>query len=255
MTPIESSVAKLPPVIYWPGLPLAVLILSAYLWSWWALLSVDMSRLSPPVIFGAIALRTFLHTGLFITAHDAIHGSLCPRWPKLNDVIGAIAMLLYALFWYDFMREKHLQHHRDPATGRDPDYPQHGSQNAILWYCEFIWSYLQGAQRWLVLGGMAILFHTLRIAGQIPIENLLLFWVIPNLLSSAQLFYFGIYLPHREPIGGHVLPHRSTTINLPPILSLFACYHFGYHWQHHEYPHTPWHQLHRCWLATRLQQP
>ena len=34
-----------------------------------------------------VLLRTFLHTGLFVVAHDAIHSSLCPSRPNLNAAI------------------------------------------------------------------------------------------------------------------------------------------------------------------------
>lgn len=207
------------------------------------LLPLDLAQLSIGSVVGAIAFRTFVHTGLFIVAHDAIHGTLCPRWPRLNHTVGAIAMFLYALFLYPVMRQQHLQHHQTPATPADPDYAPRWQDNPILWYGAFVWRYLQGPHRWVVLGGMTVLFHSLRVFGHLTVANLLLFWVLPNLLSSAQLFLFGIYLPHRQPPGGYPAPHRSTTLALPPLLSLLACYHFGYHWEHHEYPHVPWHQL------------
>ncbi|MEM8637707.1 MAG: fatty acid desaturase [Cyanobacteria bacterium P01_G01_bin.54] len=238
-------------VCYWPGLPLALLIISLYLWSWLALLPVELSQLSGGLIVGAITLRMFLHTGLFIVAHDAIHGTLCPRWPRLNDGVGAIAMFLYALFLYPVMRQQHLQHHQTPATPDDPDYAPRWHNNPCLWYGAFVWRYLQGSHRWVVLGGMTGLFHSLRLFGHLSWINLLLFWVIPNLLSSVQLFLVGIYLPHRQPLEGYPAPHRSTTLPLPPFWSLLACYHFGYHWEHHEYPHVPWHQLPRY----RLRAP
>ncbi|NEO84243.1 MAG: beta-carotene ketolase [Spirulina sp. SIO3F2] len=237
----QSTAVSPPP--YWLGLPLAIVIIALYLWSWLGLLQADIQQMSGLMIVGAIALRTFLHTGLFITAHDAIHGTICPRWPWLNHAIGAIAMFLYALFLYPIMRRQHLQHHQTPATPEDPDYSPRWQDNAFLWYGAFIWRYLQGIHGWVVLGGMTLLLHSLHFVGHVAYPNLVIFWVIPNFLSSWQLFYFGIYLPHRQPPTPYPAPHRSTTLNWTTIWSLLACYHFGYHWEHHEYPQVPWHQL------------
>ena len=43
-------------------------------------------------VAGMVLLRTFLHTGLFVVAHDAIHGSLCPNHPALNVGIGHLML-------------------------------------------------------------------------------------------------------------------------------------------------------------------
>lgn len=37
-----------------------------------------------------------LHTGVFITAHEAMHGSVAPSNPALNDFFGRLACTLYA---------------------------------------------------------------------------------------------------------------------------------------------------------------
>ena len=57
--------------------------------------------------------------------------------------------------------------------------------------------------------------------------------------GALQLFVVGTVLPHRraEACGNR---HRAESLALPPWLSLLACYHFGYHWEHHEYPQVPW---------------
>jgi len=69
--------------------------------------------------------------------------------------------------------------------------------------------------------------------------RVLVAWILPLLLSALQLFVVGTVLPHRraEACGNR---HRAESLALPPWLSLLACYHFGYHWEHHEYPHVPW---------------
>lgn len=50
--------------------------------------------------------------GLFITAHDAMHGVVCRSNPCLNKAIGRIAVACYAWFDYATLHEKHWQHHR-----------------------------------------------------------------------------------------------------------------------------------------------
>jgi beta-carotene/zeaxanthin 4-ketolase len=91
--------------------------------------------------------------------------------------------------------------------------------------------------------GMAILFNLLRYVAGVPLGNLILFWASPALLSTGQLFFFGTYLPHREPQGGYTNPDHAQSNDYPFWLSLLTCYHFGYHWEHHRYPNIAWWQL------------
>ena len=64
----------------------------------WGISLVQALRLSldcRPIwlIVSAVLGRTFLHTGLFIVAHDAMHQSLKPQHLRLNIPIGRIARL------------------------------------------------------------------------------------------------------------------------------------------------------------------
>jgi beta-carotene ketolase (CrtW type) len=79
------------------------------------------------------------------------------------------------------------------------------------------------------------------LACQIPLSNIFLFWVIPILISSMQLFTFGIFLPHRQPKESD--RHQAKSSNYSTFWSFIACYHFDYHWEHHEYPYLPWYSL------------
>jgi beta-carotene ketolase (CrtW type) len=79
----------------------------------------------------------------------------------------------------------------------------------------------------------------------IPTENLLLFWVLPAFLGTFQLFYFGTYLPHRYPHTEQMAPHNSRTQRSGHLLAMLSCYFFGYHYEHHEYPRTPWWRLYQ----------
>ena len=182
---------------------------------------------------------TFLYTGLFITAHDSIHGSLWPGRRQVNAWIGRVILLAYALFPYGRVRSQHFKHHRFPARPRDPDYHDGERTGFFPWYFRFMLHYLT---IWQVLG-MAVLFNVLQHAFGLPVPKLLAFWVAPALLSTVQLYTFGVYLPHREPPGGYTNPHRARSNDYPVWLSFLTCYHFGYHLEHHEHPNTPWWRL------------
>jgi beta-carotene/zeaxanthin 4-ketolase len=73
-----------------------------------------------------------------------------------------------------------------------------------------------------------------------PAVNVFVFWAFPALLSSAQLFYFGTYLPHRHDDDGFVDRHRARSSDYGWLTSLLTCFHFGYHHEHHLHPHLPW---------------
>src|SRR5438552_1595045 len=66
-----------------------------------------------------ILILTHLYTGLFITAHDSIHGTIC-KSPKVNNFIGTLCVSLYACFSYKKIKEKHNNHHKFVATEEDP---------------------------------------------------------------------------------------------------------------------------------------
>ncbi|WP_287128846.1 fatty acid desaturase [Candidatus Cyanaurora vandensis] len=192
-----------------------------------------------PLFFG----RVFLHTGLFITAHDAMHGSVYGANRKLNDAVGTLAVGLYALLPYQKLCTKHWQHHRTPATAEDPDFYMGEHRRWFPWYACFMGNYLKGRESVPMIVGINGVFYGLMWLGQVPVANLLLFWMGPLVLSSVQLFYFGIFLPHRRPVTGYTNRHRTMSNNFSPLWSFLSCYHFGYHWEHHEYPYLPWYKL------------
>ncbi|HNT64224.1 MAG TPA: fatty acid desaturase [bacterium] len=219
-------------------------LIAAVIWlSWLGALIFALSQ--PFAILPAAAtallvvLLTFLYTGLFITAHDAMHGSVAPGCPGLNRLIGQIAVRSYAFMSYKWLLSRHGYHHQFPASEQDPDYHDGKHRGFWPWYGRFMRRYLKLEQ----LVGMAVLFNLLLHVARVPLPNILLFWVLPALLSTVQLFAFGTFLPHREPAGGYDNPHRSHSNDYPVWLSFLTCYHFGYHWEHHEYPTTPWWQL------------
>ncbi|MEM1349618.1 MAG: fatty acid desaturase [Myxococcota bacterium] len=186
-----------------------------------------------------VALQTFLYTGLFITAHDSMHGTVFPASSTINDAFGRLAATLYALFSFTSMREEHWKHHDHVATEDDPDFHDAEHPHPVRWYFHFMFHYMTVWQ----LVGMAIVFNVLSYGVGVPELRLLVFWVAPALLSTVQLFFFGTYLPHRRPESGYDDDNRARSNDFSPWLSFLTCYHFGYHWEHHEYPHAPWWML------------
>lgn len=229
------------PVFSQRGVAIAVLIIALWLASLLGLLALEAAAAGFIVIAPAIALRAFLHTGLFITAHEAMHGLLAPRRKKLNDFLGGVCVLLYALFSFDRLRAEHRKHHAQPGGAHDPDFHDGEHKGFWPWYFHFMRHYVT----WRQIAGMALAFNLLHHALQAPIANLLLFWVAPALLSTLQLFYFGTFLPHRETEAGYRDRHRARSNDFSVWWSFCTCYHFGYHWEHHRFPHVPWWRLPR----------
>ena len=69
-----------------------------------------------------IILTTWLYTGLFITAHEAMHNSVVPRSLSVNKRICQMVLFFYAGLSYEKLLQGHIAHHAHPSTTRDPDY-------------------------------------------------------------------------------------------------------------------------------------
>lgn len=232
------------PLIRESILSISIAVLIVFLWFLTAYASLfvlpDARELSVYAIVIAIAGRSFLHTGLFILAHDAMHGSLMPAYPKVNDWAGRIILGIYSFLSFNRMSECHHQHHRTPAQAADPDFYL-GS--FWPWYFNFMRAYIRNGQGAVIFWGMSLFFYPLILIFHVPLLNAVLFWLLPQGLSALQLFYFGTYLPHKRPPGGHTSAHRAVSSNASPLVSFLSCYHFDYHWEHHQYPHLPWYKL------------
>ena len=221
------------------GLVIAFAIIGIWASSLVFLLSLDWSQIPTVWRIPAIIWQMFLYTGLFITAHDAMHGVVFPQNRKINNLIGSFVLLLYGFFSFDELLKKHGVHHQHPASELDPDFHNSQHKNFFGWYFHF----MKGYWSWKRLFALMAFYNLIAFTLPIPEMNLTLFWVIPSILSSVQLFFFGTFLPHREPHEGYKDPHRAKTNALPVFWSFITCYHFGYHEEHHEYPHLPWWQL------------
>jgi beta-carotene/zeaxanthin 4-ketolase len=223
------------------GLLVAAIILILWIISLAFCLLVTIDQSTIGWILLGILSRTFIQTGLFILAHDAIHGSVLPGQRQWNDSIGRLAVTLYAFLSYQKLSINHWQHHRYPGQAKDPDFYDGFDGNIFVWYLKFMQGYLNLQQIVVQFFGLGMVFVVFYFGYHISIINLALFWVLPIFLSTIQLFFFGTYLPHRP----HNIEnrHHATSSYYPPIISFFTCYHFGYHWEHHEYPSLPWYSL------------
>ena len=185
-----------------------------------------------------VAVQSWLSVGLFITAHDAMHGSLAPRRPGLNRAIGRAALTLYAGFSYDRLTSAHWAHHKAPGSADDPDFCADHPTSFARWYWAFLTRYF-GWPSFLFVSAVSGL---LLLAG-VPLANLLALYALPAILSSVQLFAFGTFLPHRHDGAEFPDRHNSRTNDWGTLVSLASCYHFGYHHEHHLSPNVPWWRL------------
>jgi beta-carotene ketolase (CrtW type) len=231
------------------GLLLAALILLGWLITLIGLLSLDLSSTAGPrILIGAalaLLLRTLLQTGLFIVGHDAMHGVLIPHSRRWNDRFGALALALYAALPYRACRRNHQRHHRCTASHDDPDFHPEPGAGFLVWYVRFMAGYLSATQMGRLLAAWALLALLARGLSPTGPLNLLLFCTLPLLLSSLQLFGFGTYLPHRGQRSSQrcAASDAPASLNLPGWLSLLACFHFGYHLEHHQNPGLAWFEL------------
>ncbi|MBK0402193.1 fatty acid desaturase [Adhaeribacter sp. BT258] len=214
------------------GVFIAALIVAG----WFGLLTFSLqfpTVFTRPWPYILLLLQTHLYTGLFITAHDAMHGVAAPGNRKLNNFIGFVCALLFAFNWYPRLLPKHHQHHHFVATEKDPDY--HGG-NFWLWYFSFLKQYIT----WPQMLAMAVTFNLLKYF--FPLENVVLYWMLPAIFATFQLFYFGTYQPHK---GEHENKHKSTTLKRNHVWAFVSCYFFGYHYEHHDKPFLPWWKLYQ----------
>ena len=185
-----------------------------------------------------IALQTWLAVGMFIVAHDAMHGSLAPGRGRLNEAVGQLALGLYAGFSFRRLREKHHGHHRAPGGADDPDFHAEGPRAFWAWYVRFFRTYFG----WRELAAITAVFAIYLLLGAHPLR-MALFWGLPALLSSLQLFTFGTWLPHRHTDAPFADHHNARTAPMNWWLSLLTCFHFGRHHEHHLKPGVPWWRL------------
>lgn len=230
-----------------------LLVAAAVLVSWAALLAVGLgasldSSVDALWAVPLAAALTLTYTGLFITAHDAMHGSLAPGRPGLGHAIGTLCTFVYAFMSYDELRREHLRHHATPGQpGHDPDFHDGRHPGPMRWFLHFMRSYISLRQ----IALLVVVFWSMLIVFQVPWQNVLLFWALPSMASTLQLFFVGTWWPHHDVDGEAMGEHHARSLDLPVWASFLACYHFGYHLEHHRYPEVPWWQLPHVWRQRR----
>lgn len=186
-----------------------------------------------------VAFMCWLDVGLFILAHDAMHGSLVPASRRLNRALGSLCLGLYGGFRFERFRPHHFEHHRWPGTAKDPDFAADRRTTFWRWYGHFMGRYLG----WREVVGLAGAFVLLVVGLGAPMSKVLMFWALPAALSSVQLFAFGTWLPHRGSCTSFADHHRARSNEYGWWASLITCFHFGYHHEHHIHPDAPWWSL------------
>lgn len=223
----------------WIGLGLT----SALLLLWasvhiWAVFHWQLTPASALLLPAVMALQCWLSVGLFIAAHDAMHGSLVPGRPRVNAAVGSVLVFLYAGFGYTRLRSAHMAHHRHAGTAADPDFDTDHPAAFWPWYWTFMRRYFSWRSGCFV--SAVVTAYCFLLDAQ-PV-NILLCYGLPALISSLQLFYFGTYRPHCHGQPFHDV-HNARSDHFPAWLSLLTCFHFGYHHTHHLYPGVPWWRL------------
>ena len=192
----------------------------------------------PWAMLVTIPLNTCVFTGLFILAHEAIHGTLFPGHPRLGHAVGRVFATVYALVDYDLLRENHRKHHACVATVGDPDFD--GEGRLLAHGVRFLRRYL----RWYALPLLAASGHLVGQAGHTA--AMLGAYVVPVLLSTLVVFTVGIHLVHHpELLRTHAAgdPQRSVCIDLGRIGSAVLILNFNVHWHHHAHPRLSWWEL------------
>ena len=210
-----------------------------------ALFEHNFSICTTPIL---LLVLIHLYTGLFITAHDSIHGIVCTI-PWVNHLIGKVCLLSFAGFDYYMLKEEHWRHHANAGTqGEDPDFHD-GDPKFWSWIFHFMKNYMTIGQvtRLNILVGIFWLFGA-------PLFRLFLFMAVGGLSSALVLFYYGTYIPHKPDDGAKDLNRTSMFRTLDPLTdnrltSFLKAYNFGCHSEHHSNPRIPWWGLYDAHLS------
>lgn len=232
------------PVLRWTikfqlfmGVIIAILIITCWLVHQIYILMHQPVNLTDIWFWVNLLIQTWLFTGLFITAHDAMHGSIS-RNNRVNHFFGYFSSLLFAGLWYPNLKKQHGLHHKEVATISDPDY-KIGNPHFISWWISFMLHYISIWQIMImaVLFNLGLLFFSE--------AQLLLLWILPSILATFQLFYFGTFLPHRLPHTQQMEPYKARSQKRNHLWAFISCYFFGYHYEHHTFPETAWWKLYK----------
>lgn len=117
-TPRMLPAWALKPDFKWSGLLVAAAVMVVWASTLRHALWLEVGttgRLHLAVTFVALVQS---YTGLFITAHDAMHGLVAPKHAMVNRRMGQLCAGAFAAFSYDLLLVSHRQHHAHPATSK-----------------------------------------------------------------------------------------------------------------------------------------
>ena len=146
------------------------LTLAALIFTGWAALhvwGVFFQPLTWPVVAVApliILTQSWLGAGMFIVAHDAMHGSLAPGRPRVNAVVGQACVGAYAAFSFRKLNVCHHQHHRTPGVEGDPDFHAGDPTRFGPWFLGFFLRYFG----WREFAIVTAAFRTTTMRGPCP---------------------------------------------------------------------------------------
>jgi hypothetical protein len=103
--------------------------------------------------------------------------------------VGTVACFLFAGLSYRRLVVNHHAHHTDPTGPDDPDFSTR-TQSFWPWFATFMRRYTT----WPQILVMAAKFNLLLLLG-VAQWRILVFWVVPAMLGTVQLFYFGTFVP------------------------------------------------------------
>ena len=120
------------------GIAIGLFIISAWILHCFYILETVTCSFDSISMWFHIYVQTYLSVGLFITAHDAMHGTVSLH-KKANNTIGWFACFLFAGMSFKRLIKNHMNHHRFPGTEYDPDFDS--SQWYIIWFFRFMIHY------------------------------------------------------------------------------------------------------------------
>ncbi len=220
------------------GLALAALIAGGWLAiHFYGMFVFELTWASLPVALALATVQVWLSVGVFIVCHDAMHGSLAPGMKRVNSVIGAGLLMLYAGFNWRTLRDAHFTHHKLSGHTGDPDFDEDNPGNFLRWY----WTFFKRYFGWQSLVFVHTVVGIYLLVFDVPFMQILVLYGAPALLSSLQLFYFGTFRPHHHS-AEHTFAdrHNARSNDFGALASLVTCFHFGYHLEHHRQPEVPW---------------
>ncbi len=202
----------------------------------------DPGRLASSLVLLLASLGSLLGVGALLVAGSGKGGGVPADTIVGVGVVAVSWVTVHTVFALHYARVHYTWHGAGPAVDfnspEDPDYHV-DNQNFFVWWFHFMEQYITIWQMLI----MAVFFNIgLLFFSEI---QLIVFWVVPAILSTFQLFYFGTYRPHRLPHTTAMEPYKARSQKTNHLWALASCYFFGYHYEHHLSPKTPWWELYK----------